>query len=214
MGLLDNVFESVGKTFNDASQTVMNKGKELSDLSKFNSLISEEEKKINGLMMQVGKKYLETYADNAGEEFAELVNEYKASLANIEEYKETVKKLKGIKPCPNCGADIAPGALFCPSCGYKMPVPVPEGVTICGTCGAHLPAGSKFCTSCGSPVQAAPVQPQINVAENVAYAHEAPAAVENAAEEVRETVQNVAETVEETVETAAENVGNGLGGNF
>jgi membrane protease subunit (stomatin/prohibitin family) len=47
--------------------------------------------------------------------------------------------------CPTCGADVPPGAKFCPSCGTKMPEP-----SKCPACGADVPPGAKFCPSCGA----------------------------------------------------------------
>ena len=42
-------FDNIGKTISDVSQGAIQKGKGMADVVKFNSLISEEEKKINGL---------------------------------------------------------------------------------------------------------------------------------------------------------------------
>lgn len=69
-----------------------------------------------------------------------------------------------------CGANVPPGAKFCPSCGAsqqascpKCGVAMPPGAKFCQSCGASLQAacpkcgaklepGAKFCPSCGSPL--------------------------------------------------------------
>lgn len=47
--------------------------------------------------------------------------------------------------CPKCGAAMPPGAKFCPSCGASLQAACPK-------CGAKLEAGAKFCPSCGNPL--------------------------------------------------------------
>lgn len=47
-----------------------------------------------------------------------------------------------------CGANVPPGAKFCPSCGASQQASCPK-------CGAAMPPGAKFCQSCGASLQAA-----------------------------------------------------------
>lgn len=47
--------------------------------------------------------------------------------------------------CPKCGVAMPPGAKFCPSCGASLQAACPK-------CGAKLEPGAKFCPSCGSPL--------------------------------------------------------------
>ena len=60
--------------------------------------------------------------------------------------------------CKHCGAQLAEGAAFCPSCGAKQEAPAPK--TFCVSCGAELAEGAKFCKKCGTPVAPAPSRPQ------------------------------------------------------
>lgn len=76
--------------------------------------------------------------------------------------------------CPVCGSQVAPGELFCNSCGASvggapvaspgipaapgvLPTMVapPAGGQSCAHCGAALEPDSGFCDMCGAPVQAA-----------------------------------------------------------
>jgi len=51
-------------------------------------------------------------------------------------------------PCVKCGANVPPGAKFCPTCGAPQQAACPK-------CGAAMPPGAKFCPSCGASLQAA-----------------------------------------------------------
>ena len=60
--------------------------------------------------------------------------------------------------CKHCGAQLADGATFCPSCGAKQEAPALKA--FCVSCGAELAEGAKFCKKCGTPVAPAPSRPQ------------------------------------------------------
>lgn len=48
-----------------------------------------------------------------------------------------------INHCPNCGNDIADGAMKCSCCGYQKP-------QVCPKCGSEISEKSKFCPECGA----------------------------------------------------------------
>lgn len=150
MGFLDNL----GKTLSDASQGAIQKGKEFADVAKFNSLISEEEKKIKNVYEQLGRKYVELKGESPEEDFKEYIGALNTSFDKIKEYQKNLIELKGVTNCPNCGAEVQIGAMFCPVCGTKMDLQQADAsVKRCGDCGAVIPEGSKFCTTCGKPVE-------------------------------------------------------------
>ena len=62
--------------------------------------------------------------------------------------------------CKHCGAQLAEGAQFCPSCGERVEAEARK--SFCQTCGAELAEGAKFCKKCGTPVAAAaPTTPAV-----------------------------------------------------
>ena len=116
MGLLDNI----GKTISDAGQGAIQKGKEMADIAKYNSLISEEGRKQNSIFEQLGRKYLEVKGDSPDDAFKEFVAELKASEERVKEYQQKLVELRGVTKCPSCGAAIPSGSNFCTSCGKAM----------------------------------------------------------------------------------------------
>ena len=87
-------FDELGKKISDASQDVMQKGKEMADTAKFNSMIHDEEKKITAVYSKIGKKYFEDFKNAPAEGFKELVDEIYAAQAKIAEFQEKLKALK------------------------------------------------------------------------------------------------------------------------
>jgi Oxygen-sensitive ribonucleoside-triphosphate reductase len=63
--------------------------------------------------------------------------------------KEQHYEAQGTNPtdvCPNCGASLGDGQMFCPKCG------TPKGgvkSNVCGKCGTELQEGQEFCPKCG-----------------------------------------------------------------
>jgi hypothetical protein len=57
--------------------------------------------------------------------------------------------LPGALSCPSCGPRPEPDAVYCSTCGNKLPVPA-----TCANCGTALSSDSRFCEGCGSRVAA------------------------------------------------------------
>jgi hypothetical protein len=55
----------------------------------------------------------------------------------------------GAPACPSCGPRPEPDALFCSSCGGRLPAPA-----TCARCGTALSSDSRFCEGCGTRVAA------------------------------------------------------------
>jgi hypothetical protein len=57
--------------------------------------------------------------------------------------------IPGARACPTCGPRPETDALFCSTCGARLPV-----AGACSGCGAALGADSRFCEQCGAGVAA------------------------------------------------------------
>ncbi|MDD7738787.1 MAG: zinc ribbon domain-containing protein [Fusicatenibacter sp.] len=181
-------FDKLSKTVTEASQKTIAKTKELADISRLNSMISDEEKNINNQYFQIGKLYVSTHKDNVEDDFVGMVNLIADAEAKIRDYRKQIQDIKGVQRCPNCGAEVPSGSAFCSSCGSPMPkVTVSEvsDYVKCEKCGADVKKGMRFCTACGNPMEAAAAPTQEAMEENGEPETET---VAEAAEEVTETV--------------------------
>lgn len=87
-------FDELGKKISDASQDMMQKGKDFADTTKLNSQIHDEERKISAVYTKIGKKYFEEFHQAAGAGYQDLVDEIHASQAKISEYQDKLNALK------------------------------------------------------------------------------------------------------------------------
>ena len=89
----------------------------------------------------------------------------------MERYRDQVSGgYAGQSTCPNCGAPVEEGSVFCTSCGTRLPETAPaqeqesteENTSekpadkkheFCPNCGAVLEDGAMFCISCGQKVE-------------------------------------------------------------
>ncbi len=161
-------FDEVSKKLTQAGQDAIQKTKDIADITKYNSAISNEEKTLNDIYFQLGKAFFDS-CETPDEAYASYFDAIRASKARIDEMKKTVQALKSVVPCPNCGAEMKKEAIFCNVCGTEMPKTQfntfqPVANRVCVTCGSMVADGVNFCTVCGTPVQVAPpvqpVQPQ------------------------------------------------------
>ena len=161
-------FDDIGKAFTNAGQGAFQKTKEMADIAKFSSMLTEEEKKLNNVYFQIGKAYVQAHPEDYEEAFSVYFQSCNDIKKNIEDIRARIQQLKNVAECPGCGAEISADAVFCSVCGYHMPpkvVVIPEGMVKCATCGAAVKKEMRFCTTCGAPMaDAQPVAPVKNCA--------------------------------------------------
>ena len=87
-------FDELGRKISDASQDMMQKGKDFAATTKLNSQIHDEERKISAVYTKIGKKYFEEFHQAAGAGYQDLVDEIHASQAKISEYQDKLNALK------------------------------------------------------------------------------------------------------------------------
>lgn len=156
-------FNNISKKVSEAGQTTIQKAKELSDITRYNSMISEEEKKVNNTYYQIGKLYVSMYANDASEEFVGMIASIAESEGKISEYRKLIQDIKGIRRCTNCGSEVAKDALYCNSCGTAMPKAetADNGDYFkCAGCGSMVKKGMRFCTTCGRTIETVSMMPE------------------------------------------------------
>lgn len=150
-------FDRLSKSVTEASQKTIAKTKELADISRLNTMISEQEKNITNQYIQIGKLYISLHKDNCEEDFAGMIAAIAEAETKILDYKKQIQDIKGVQRCEKCGAEVPNGAAFCSSCGATMPkIQMSESSDYvkCENCGADVKKGTRFCTSCGKPMEA------------------------------------------------------------
>ncbi len=151
-------FEDIGKKVTQTSQGAIKKTKAMAESAKINTQISAENKNIWDNYTKLGERYVELFGEAPDENLTEYVSAVREAKLKIEEYEEQLLKLKGVERCPNYGAEMKDGALFCTACGTKLPEPpveedIPAEVNACENCGKPLGEGALFCSGCGQKVE-------------------------------------------------------------
>lgn len=118
-------FDELGKKISQAGQTAVQKTKEMADVAKLNSSISDEEKRIEDSYREIGKLYDSLHGSNPEVDFAALIASIRDSEVKIAGYKQQIKDIKGVVCCEKCGAEVSQNASFCSACGAPMPVVKP-----------------------------------------------------------------------------------------
>lgn len=154
-------FDDFGKKISQASQSTLQKTKDMADVAKINMQISDEEKRINDACFQIGRMYMELHESDGEDAFQELVQSVLAARDKIKTYQAQIQEIKGVLRCPGCGAEGGKDAQFCPACGNRMPetekeenVPQEtEEEKKCSNCGAVLGKEVSFCPECGTKAE-------------------------------------------------------------
>lgn len=159
------LFNDLGRKITQTSQDVVKKTKQMADVAKLNSDVSDEEKKLTNIYYQIGQLYVSLYKNNPGSDFEVLIEQLDETQTKIENLKQQIQEIKGVKRCTTCGAEIPNNATFCSSCGTAViqPKAVDAADLIkCTNCGKMIEKSMKFCTFCGSEVVARPAQTDVN----------------------------------------------------
>lgn len=168
-------FDDLGKKVSDVSQKAVEKTQEISEVARLNSLISQNENKLNSAYCQIGKLFVSTHADNCEPEFAEMV----ATVVGLEQqntvYRKQIQDVKGIQSCEKCGAEVQKGVAFCSHCGAEMPradkQAAADDCEKCSSCGAIVTKDMNFCIACGQAI----TRPVVDSADVKAEAPSEPA---------------------------------------
>lgn len=145
----------LGKKITQTGQDVVQKTKDTAEVIKYNSMISDEERRITEFYTQIGKTYVDLHADSYEVPFTEMINGIKDAQAKIAEYREHIIQVKGVFSCPNCGEELQLGAAFCSACGTKIEkkensATPDSNARYCQSCGAPMQEGYVFCINCGA----------------------------------------------------------------
>lgn len=148
-------FEDFGKKITQTGQEAVQKTKDFTETTRLSGEKSEIQRKIESYYTQIGKLYFELHSTNPDDSFQQLVFEIQKGFAQIRQIDEQINHIKGIKPCPSCGAAIAQGSTFCSSCGAKLSEIAQQkesSTKKCPNCGTAIAEDSMFCGVCGTQI--------------------------------------------------------------
>ena len=116
-GTITNFTKNVTKTSGDLFKT-----------TKLSMNVSTEQTNLKNLYLEIGKKVHEIYqyGGSLGKFFDEKYLELEACERKINELKEQISQIKGVRECPKCGKSADRASEFCPKCGIRFGAPGSE----------------------------------------------------------------------------------------
>ncbi|MDR1639745.1 MAG: zinc ribbon domain-containing protein [Clostridiales bacterium] len=152
------LFDNIGKRLASTTQNVVRNTKDITDIARLSSLISDDEKQAESLRQQIGKLYFETAEYDPETLIGKLCLALAAATDRIEKHQNEILVIKGVKKCPYCGTEISQSAAFCGYCGERLdfaaPTSDPSAQTrrYCSYCRADITNDTIFCSSCGKKI--------------------------------------------------------------
>lgn len=139
MGIFNKISQS--------SQNVLNKAKDLSEITSIKSKISDEQRVLLNNLAQLGELYYQNNKENPDENLKQLCGIITENKNKINELNKEIEKLKNSSLCPQCGSKLNEGAVFCGKCGMSLAT---NEKKFCSSCGKQLEPNCKFCPNCGA----------------------------------------------------------------
>lgn len=177
MSIINDIGDKITKGGSDVAQVTKN----LAEIAKLTSKISDDKIRIDGLNKQLGACMAEELKDltpaeitadletSTDENKSFTVKNWKEIYAKVLDIKnfqndidkcnERISAIKKLVKCPQCGEMVPADAAFCIKCGFRLPetekpVEVEQPKPgYCKSCGIKLRPGSKYCAECGTKVE-------------------------------------------------------------
>lgn len=149
-------FEEIGMKITKAGQKTKEITNNLADIAKLNSQMNEISKDIKNLYTKLGETYFQKFGISPLDGLEEICSEIQKNKEELEVLQNKINRLKGIRPCPNCGSGNSVDAKFCSNCSTQLPVieekSNDEG-NFCPQCGNTVVKGMHFCSKCGCKLE-------------------------------------------------------------
>ena len=150
--MADNEF---GKKIKDFGQNVWKKAQNTVDGVSLQNDVNTKTREVSRLYEEIGRAFCQQRPEEADAAFPELYQQIHTLQDDIERLLDKLRRLKGMKVCPGCGATVQVEAPFCSQCGTRVPDPEPIAVEpdpngkFCHACGLWLEPDAMFCGGCG-----------------------------------------------------------------
>ena len=112
----------IRETLTNFTKNVTKTSGDLFKSTKLSMAVTAEQNALKNLHLEIGKKVHEIYqyGGNLGKYFDEKYREIEACEIKIEELKEQISLIKGVRECTKCGKSAERIAEFCPKCGIRF----------------------------------------------------------------------------------------------
>lgn len=110
-----NVIDNTKKGMNNLSETITQRKK-----------IEDAKSEIKSMYLLIGEKFYCEHKDSAPAGYEEDIARINSANSAIAEAEEEIRKISGVKYCPQCGTKCKMEFVFCTSCGYKFEMPAPQ----------------------------------------------------------------------------------------
>lgn len=150
------VFGALGKRADEARAKAMQRARDVSETTRLNGKIADEQKRVTDAYTRIGKLYVSLHETDGEDAFAEMRADIRDAEEKMKNYRRQLMGIRGVKQCENCGAESPKDAMYCSFCGTELPMYVEvvfeKPGFRCSGCGTELLPEMNFCTACGKPV--------------------------------------------------------------
>ena len=148
--VMNSFFEGLGKKVSQTGQEAIKKTKNLAEMTKINSQIVDEEKKLDKLYLKLGQLYYQMHHQDPELVYTDICQGIGGCLSTIHRYEVMIDELRGIKRCERCKEEMPLSSTFCQACGNKLDEDQETMVpSTCPDCGMENGANATTCIKCG-----------------------------------------------------------------
>ena len=147
---MSQFLDGIGKRLSNAGQGVAKHTKNFTEITRLNGAIAEQERQADALLRELGQACYDRHQDDPYYPYAAQIQGIREAYAQIAQYQAQIRQIKGIRICPQCGAEVGPDSAFCGGCGAKMEPPEGHEGRVCPKCGSPAGEDSQFCAVCGT----------------------------------------------------------------
>jgi len=118
----------IGGTILNFTKNISKSSGDLFKTTRLSMNVSSEQTNLKNLYLEIGKKVHEIYqyGGTLGKFFDDKYLELEACERKINELKEQISQIKGVRECPKCGKTADRTSEFCPKCGIRFGTPSAE----------------------------------------------------------------------------------------
>lgn len=116
-------FDKIGETISSKSRGVAQKAKDMAEISDLNKQINQCNQKINDSYMEIGYYYYQAHKDDGDDPFAAQCANIRQAMEQAEALRGQIQRIKGVRVCPNCHAEVPHDSQYCGYCGFRLAPP-------------------------------------------------------------------------------------------